>query len=81
MSHVSSLRLYQPLPAFLSRDDDKPQACFLCLVDVPKAVWRSSKEILVVLLYTGRPSLELYPAATPPSHICLSLSVIVPIHT
>ena len=50
----------------LSRDDDKPQACFLCLVDLPKTVWKSGqaeKEILVVLLCTGRPSLELYPIA------------------
>lgn len=44
-----------------SRDDDKPQACFLCLVDVPKAVKRPGKQILIVLLCSGRPSLELYP--------------------
>ena len=60
--NVPSLPFYQPLLSVcLSRDDDKPQACFLCLVDVPKAVTRLGKQVLIVLLCSGRPSLELYP--------------------
>jgi hypothetical protein len=60
-SHIPSTGLYSNTGHMCNIGVDRhPRACFFCLLEIPLSLKDSTKDILIVMVCSGRQSLELY---------------------